>query len=72
MAKWRVDERVGCVAVYAGKHQNCLSGASEWPYTALYRHGVWRKKKKAWHVNRRDVLLARFVCWALNWLDGRP
>ena len=63
--KWICDIRVGCVAVYAGEKQNCLSGLSE--SFIFYKNGKLRKN--GWTVLKKDVANAKRIVHCVNNFD---
>ncbi len=54
---WIYDERVGCLAVYAGEKQNCLAGISN---SCIYYASGYKDDGK-WHLYERDINDGKFI-----------
>jgi hypothetical protein len=70
MAKYVVDERVGCVAVYPSPKKECLSGVATDPECLFYARGMWNDKLGHWTVDPIDVKRAVRICEMANRLES--
>lgn len=65
---WNYDERVGCVAVYAGPKLNCLSGSNR--FAIYYRSGKPvmddNDLQTGWLIPARYIANAHFIVLACN------
>ena len=68
--KWNLDIRVGCVAVYTGELENCLSGMEKSSRTMFYRRGKWDEERKVWNVDPQDIAKARLIASAPDLLEA--
>lgn len=55
---WTYDERIGCVAVYAGHKVNCID---ETKGSLLYYASGYKNEKEEWEVSPHDCANARFI-----------
>jgi hypothetical protein len=58
---WRVDERVGVVAVYAGDQRNCLEDGGDEVFRIAGTHD-----DRGWHVDPQTVADARAIVACVN------
>jgi len=63
---WNLDIRVGCIAIYSGNEENCLSGMQNSPRTIFYKTGLWDKKNECWNNDPQDEIMARLVFTAVT------
>ena len=61
---WNLDIRVGCIAIYSGPKENCLSHMHNSPRTMFYKSGEWDKEKKCWNTDPQDEANARLIAAA--------
>jgi hypothetical protein len=64
---WKLDERVGCVAVYAGTARNCLEDPPD--SFIFYRHGLKDAQEK-WYVPEEQLANARVIAAAPELLEA--
>jgi len=63
---WRLDERIGIVAVYAGPLRNCLAG-EEFVHSA---NGTWVGDPGHWEMDPQRVATATLIIEAVNALPA--
>jgi hypothetical protein len=61
--RWKCDIRVGCIAIYKGKEQDCLYDANK--RAKHYFHGKYTPER-GWEIKRRDVFIAKLITFWYN------
>lgn len=70
---WRLDTRVGCLAVYPkGEEHNCLSGASDWAihYASGYKTTDEAGNFTQWNIDPQKVANATLMAAAPDLLEA--
>jgi len=58
---WILDLRVGCMAVYSGKQENCLSEMASKSNCLFWKNGTWNDDKQMWETDPQDEANARLI-----------
>jgi hypothetical protein len=67
---WILDIRVGCISVYSGEKENCLSEMPNSSNCLFWKDGKWDDEKKCWETNLQDEANARLIAAAPDLLEA--